>query len=441
MNLAQKDPNLSINDPYDDGDILRNTPLEFVNDVHPIIRVIGVGGAGCNAVNHMHTLGIENVSLVVCNTDAQQVKDSPVKDRLIIGEDGLGAGIDMSEGTKAAEAARDKIKAALNYPHTKMLFIAAGMGGGTGTGAAPVIAQIARELGILTVAIVTYPFNYEGVVKIKQAEDGIHLLKEYCDTVLVVLNQKLLVQCPDMDIEQAFAEADSIIAKSAKNIAEIITKSGKVNADFKDVRKILKDAKQAVMGYEICSGEDRALKAVEGALHSPLLDSQDISNARRILATVGYSSQKKVKVLEQEVITDYINQRIGKRSADYFKLAYVPDETLGEALRFTIIAAEFNTEEVPVPTVPKPTPGQKPGDTPTIPDVPTAPPAVASVWSEELKKLIREKTDELSKSFKMGDLNWINVVEKYTKPAFERLETPLLNVNQLSDPNIEKVYF
>lgn len=328
--------------------------FEKPNRYQSIIKVVGVGGGGSNAVRHMYELGIKDVDFVICNTDMQALIDNPVPNKLQLGAGltkGLGAGTKAEAGREAALESREEIHQLLN-DHTEMLFITAGMGGGTGTGAAPVIAEVARELGILTVAIVTAPFEYEGKAKKDQARRGIEALQEYCDTVLIVLNEKLLDIYLDMDVDEAFAHADDVVANAAKSIAEIITTSGKVNSDFNDVKTILKNAGQAVMGSATSSGEDRALTCVAEALNSPLLDNRDIRGAKRVLATVSFSPTKKMKMREQMIITGYIEEKIGKElgtEADTFKLGYITDESLGDSMRFTVIAAGFNLPEGQTP--------------------------------------------------------------------------------------------
>ncbi len=333
--------------------------FEKPNRYKSIIKVIGVGGGGSNAVRHMYEMGIKDVDFVICNTDLQALNDSTVPNKFQLGAGltkGLGAGTKAEAGREAALESREEIYQLLN-DHTEMLFITAGMGGGTGTGAAPVIAEVAKELGILTVAIVTAPFEYEGKAKKDQARRGTEALQEHCDTVLIVLNEKLLDIYLDMDVDTAFAHADDVVANAAKSIAEIITTSGKVNSDFNDVKTILKNAGQAVMGSATAIGDDRALTCVTEALNSPLLDNRDIRGAKRVLATVSYSSNKKMKMREQMVITGYIEEKIGKElgtEADTFKLGYITDESLGEGMRFTVIAAGFNLPEGQVPKKEKP---------------------------------------------------------------------------------------
>jgi cell division protein FtsZ len=308
-----------------------------------IIKVIGVGGGGSNAVRHMYEHGIKDVDFVISNTDIQALNDNSVPNKLQLGAvltEGLGAGTEPEQGRLAALESEAAIKALL-ADNTKMVFITAGMGGGTGTGAAPEIARVARELDILTVAIVTAPYSWEGTEKIDAALEGIEKLKRSCDTVLVVLNDKLLEIFEDLNILEAFAHADDVLMNAAKSVAEVITKSGKINADFKDVRKVLSNAGQAVMSTAAAKGANRAEEVIKRALDSPLLNNKDIKGAKRILVTVATSTSKVMGVKEQQAITDYIMKQIGEAPAG-FKLGFILDDDLGEEMRITVIAAGFD---------------------------------------------------------------------------------------------------
>jgi cell division protein FtsZ len=308
-----------------------------------IIKVIGVGGGGSNAVRHMYEHGIKDVDFVISNTDIQALNDNSVPNKLQLGAvltEGLGAGTEPEQGRLAALESEAAIKALL-ADNTKMVFITAGMGGGTGTGAAPEIARVARELDILTVAIVTAPYSWEGTEKIDAALEGIEKLKRSCDTVLVVLNDKLLEIFEDLNILEAFAHADDVLMNAAKSVAEVITKSGKINADFKDVRKVLSNAGQAVMSTAAAKGSNRAEEVIKRALDSPLLNNKDIKGAKRILVTVATSTSKVMGVKEQQTITDYIMKQIGEAPAG-FKLGFILDDDLGEEMRITVIAAGFD---------------------------------------------------------------------------------------------------
>jgi cell division protein FtsZ len=325
-------------------------PSENNKDV--IIKVIGVGGGGSNAVEHMYEMGIQDVDFIVSNTDLQALNDNKVPHKLQLGAiltEGLGAGTEPEQGRLAALESEAQIRALLSND-TKMVFITAGMGGGTGTGAAPEIARIAKELDILTVAIVTAPYSWEGTEKIDAANEGIKILQDMCDTVLVILNDKLLEMFEDLNILEAFEHADDVLANAAKSVAEVITKSGKVNADFKDVKKVLKGAGQAVMSKATAEGPNRAKLVIEKALDSPLLNNRDIKGAERILVTVATSRQKIMGVKEQQAITSHIMEAIGGQAPKGFKLGFIIDETLGEQMSITVIAAGFDKKEIVVDT-------------------------------------------------------------------------------------------
>lgn len=311
---------------------------EIPDENGPIIKVIGVGGAGGNAVKHMWKMGVKDVSFAVCNTDRQALMASPVPTKLQLG-DGLGAGTEAEAGEKAARDGIDEIRNLLAAP-TKMVFITAGMGGGTGTGAAPVVAEVARELKLLTVAVVTAPYWYEGTEKKEQAMKGIERLKESCDTVLVVLNDKLAELYGDLDWTEAYGHADNVLANAVKSIAEIITTQGDINADFADVKKVLSNAGQSVMGSAEADGENRALSAIEAALNSPLLNDRDIRGAKKVLLTIASSKEHAMKMNEMTIISKYVAEKI-QAEAKMVKVGAIVDKTLGSKLRVTIIAAGF----------------------------------------------------------------------------------------------------
>ena len=314
------------------------------NKFRNIIKVIGVGGAGCNAVKHMHNLGVNDIGLVICNTDQQALESasSEIK-RLQIGIEltkGLGAGTEPTMGKKAAEESEKAIREILKEP-TEMVFITAGMGGGTGTGAAPVIARIAREMNLLTIAVVTDPFPFEGGDKILQARIGIEELKKNCDTVLIIKNERLEEQFGDMDIEEAYAKADDVLANGVKSIAELITRTGIINLDFADVKKVLGGAGQAVMGTAEAEGEKRVEEAIKLALSSPLLESNDINGAQRVLVSIAYSPEHKIKLSDQTLVTKFVESQIHTK-ARLFKHGFAVDKNLGKKVRVTIVAAGFD---------------------------------------------------------------------------------------------------
>ncbi len=310
-----------------------------------IIKVIGVGGGGSNAVNHMFSQGIKDVEFVVCNTDSQALKISHVPNKLQIGvnlTEGLGAGANPEVGKNAAIESKEDIRDLLGND-TKMVFITAGMGGGTGTGAAPVIARIAKEMDILTVGIVTAPFIFEGKKKFSQAQKGIEELKESCDTVLVILNDKLREIYGNLSIGNAFGQADNILTTAAKGIAEIITVAGYVNVDFQDVRTVMHNAGAAVMGSAQTKGENRARKAAEEALASPLLDNRDILGAQKILLSIISGEQAELQMDELSEITEYIQEQAGDDAEVIF--GHGVDAELEDYIRVTVIATGFDRSQ------------------------------------------------------------------------------------------------
>lgn len=311
-----------------------------------IIKVIGVGGGGSNAVNHMFNQGIRDVEFVVCNTDAQSLNNSPVPNKLQIGINltgGLGAGANPEKGKDAAIESKEEIRALLE-DNTKMLFITAGMGGGTGTGAAPVIARVAKDMDILTVGIVTVPFAFEGKKKMYQANEGIKELKESCDTVLVILNDMLREIYGNLPISDAFAEADAVLTTAAKGIAEIITVPGYVNVDFEDVKTVMSGAGAAVMGSAVTEGDNRARKAAEQAISSPLLNSRDIHGAQRILLSIISGDQAELQMDELSEITEFIHEMAGEEAEMIF--GHGVDPALGQSIRVTVITTGFNQDEI-----------------------------------------------------------------------------------------------
>jgi cell division protein FtsZ len=308
-----------------------------------IIKVIGVGGGGSNAVNHMYKQGIKDVEFVVANTDLQALNSSPVPYKLQLGvnlTEGLGCGANPEVGRAAAMESKDQIREML--AGTKMIFVTAGMGGGTGTGAAPVIAKIAKDMDILTVGIVTVPFGFEGKKKLAQAEAGVEALRMACDTVLVILNDKLREIYGNLAIGQAFGEADNVLTTAAKGIAEIITLAGYVNVDFQDVRTVMLNAGAAVMGSAETRGDHRAEKAAQLALASPLLDSRDIMGAKKILLSIISGEEAELQMDELSTITEYIQAQAGDEAEVIF--GHGVDANLGDRIRVTVIATGFMSE-------------------------------------------------------------------------------------------------
>jgi len=318
--------------------------FEMLKEKSSIIKVIGVGGGGGNAVNHMYKQGITGVDFIICNTDAQALELSPIPNKVQLGAsltEGMGAGSIPEVGKNSAIENIDDIKQMLGA-NTKMLFITAGMGGGTGTGASPIIAKAARELDILTVGIITTPFSFEGKRRKMQAEEGMEELKKYVDSFLVISNDRLRQIFGNLTLGSAFAQADDILTTAAKGIAEIITLPGYINVDFKDVRTVMKDSGVSIMGSSAAEGENRALRAVEGALSSPLLKDNEIEGARYILLNIS-SGDKEVTMDEVSIITDYIQEEAGL-AADLI-WGNCRDENLGDKLSVTIIATGFQTKD------------------------------------------------------------------------------------------------
>lgn len=308
-----------------------------------IIKVIGVGGGGSNAVNHMFRQGIKDVEFVVANTDLQALNSSPVPYKLQLGvnlTEGLGCGANPEVGRAAAIESKEQIREMLMG--TKMVFVTAGMGGGTGTGAAPVIAKIAKDMDILTVGIVTVPFSFEGKKKLAQAELGIDAFRSSCDTVLIILNDKLREIYGNLAIGQAFGEADNVLTTAAKGIAEIITLAGYVNVDFQDVRTVMLNAGAAVMGSAETRGDNRAIKAAQQALASPLLDNKDIMGAKKILLSIISGDEAELQMDELTTITEYIQQQAGDEAEVIF--GHGVDSGLGDRIRVTVIATGFFSE-------------------------------------------------------------------------------------------------
>jgi cell division protein FtsZ len=318
--------------------------FEMLKEKSSIIKVIGVGGGGGNAVNHMYRQGITGVDFIICNTDAQALELSPIPNKVQLGAsltEGMGAGSIPEVGKNSAIENIDDIKQMLGS-NTKMLFITAGMGGGTGTGASPIIAKAAREMDILTVGIITTPFSFEGKRRKMQAEEGMEELKKYVDSFLVISNDRLRQIFGNLTLGSAFAQADNILTTAAKGIAEIITLPGYINVDFKDVRTVMKDSGVSIMGSSAAEGENRALKAVEGALSSPLLKDNEIEGARYILLNIS-SGDKEVTMDEVSIITDYIQEEAGL-AADLI-WGNCKDDSLGDKLSVTIIATGFQTKD------------------------------------------------------------------------------------------------
>ena len=325
-----------------------NEILDFgvPEEKHSIIKVIGVGGGGGNAVNHMYKEGIHDVTFVVCNTDNQALNDSPVPVKLQLGSEGLGAGNRPEKARAAAEESIQDIRNMLN-DGTRMAFITAGMGGGTGTGAAPVIARVSKEMDILTVGIVTIPFRFEGNRKIDQALDGVEEMSKHVDALLVINNERLREIYPDLSFLDAFGKADDTLSVAAKSIAEIITLHGTMNLDFNDVKTVLQDGGVAIMSTGFGEGEDRVKKAIEDALNSPLLNDNDIFNSKKILLNISFSHQKDSQDNFMMEEMNYVHEFMDRFGSDFvFKWGVAVDPELQKRVKVTILATGFGMQNV-----------------------------------------------------------------------------------------------
>ena len=308
-----------------------------------IIKVIGVGGGGGNAVNHMYNEGIEGVTFALCNTDNQALARSSIATKLQLGPNvtrGLGAGSDPAKAKEAAEESIDEIRRLLN-DGTEMVFITAGMGGGTGTGAAPVVARVAKEMGILTIGIVTLPFLFEGRYKILQALKGVEAIREHVDALMIINNERLRFIYPDFEFDNAFAKADDTLTVAARSIVEIITIWGPMNLDFADVKRTLEDGGVAIISTGLGEGENRVEKAIKNALHSPLLNDTDIVNAQRVLLNLTYNKQSKFLMEEIGAVHDFMR---GLNRDVKVIWGYAYDESLGDSVKITLLASGFEVK-------------------------------------------------------------------------------------------------
>ena len=319
-------------------------PFDFPAENPTIIKVIGVGGGGGNAVNHMYKEGIHDVTFVVCNTDNQALAESPVPVKLQLGKEGLGAGNRPERAREAAEESIEDVKGMLN-DGCKMVFITAGMGGGTGTGAAPIIAKTAKDMDILTVGIVTIPFLFEGNRKIDQALDGVEKMSQHVDALLVINNERLRDIYSDFSVMNAFGKADDTLTIAAKSIAEIITLPGIINLDFADVNTTMKDGGVALMSNGFGEGEGRVRQAVEDALNSPLLSNNDVKNAKKILFNVYFSEEAELRMEEMNDVHNFMSEF--NRDIEVIWGTAV-DNTLGNKVKMTILATGFTMDDIPL---------------------------------------------------------------------------------------------
>ena len=323
-------------------------PFAIPTECPRIIKVVGVGGGGSNAVHNMYRKGIHNVSFAVCNTDMQAMQNSPIPKKVQLGQmitEGLGAGNDPVVARKAAEESREEIERLFN-DGTKMAFITAGMGGGTGTGAAPVVAEIAKNMGILTVGIVTIPFKFEMTGKIKQALKGVIEISKHVDALLVINNQRLIDMYPKLNVTEGFLLVDDVLTTATKSIAEIITARGTINLDFRDVRKILKDGGVAIMSYGIEKGEMRVSRAFRSALHSPLLNNNDIYKSKKILFNIYENPNDPIRIEEMGEVESFMEQFQEKDIELIW--GYSKDHNLEEgAVKVTVLATGFGMKDIP----------------------------------------------------------------------------------------------
>jgi cell division protein FtsZ len=311
------------------------------NEDKPVIKVIGIGGGGGNAVNYMYKQGICNVDFVICNTDKHALNKSPIPIKIQLGEKGLGAGNKPEIGRQAAIETLPKIKDMLE-DSTEMVFITAGMGGGTGTGAAPVIAQAAKELGILTIGIISIPFLFEGRNRVYQAIEGVEEMRKHVDAILIINNEKIKSLYGDLSLSNAFSKADNVLTIAAKGIAEIITVTGYINVDLNDVKTVMTDSGDAIMGSARAAGQDRAVEAIKESLNSPLLLSTDIRGAKNILLNISYGVDE-ITMDEVSIVTDYLQKQVGPDTQIIWGATF--DENLGDEVNVTIVATGFNLDK------------------------------------------------------------------------------------------------
>lgn len=422
-----------------------NYILDFKSDMKKIIKVIGVGGGGGNAMLNMYHQGVHDVDFVACNTDAQALKQFPEDViKLQLGAEltkGLGAGTDWKVGKQAAIESEKSINDLLEDP-TEMVFITAGMGGGTGTGAAPEIARYAKSKKRLTIGVVTDPFRHEGLDKFEQATNGIAKLKDFCDTVLVIKNDRLVEMYGDLDIESAYKKADEVLANAVKSIAELITRPGIVNLDFADVKTVLGDAGHAVMGSAEASGPDRASIAIEAALNSPLLENNNIKGAKRILVSIAYSDELpeyKIKMSDQAKVTDFVESQIKSR-AKIFKHGFAIDRTLKDKVRVTIVAARFDENFEDIETEePKKVEETKPEVGKGIHAIIPEKPAKISLPKPTNQIGLFEQEDKFLKTIQEMTKNGVDVETLIESPAYKRYGVELLDADEIGEENLEKI--
>ena len=420
--------------------------IDFIgNTQNSIIKVIGVGGGGTNAVNSMFKAGIQGVDFLVCNTDIQSLNSSIVHNKIHLGKNqtkGLGGGADPLVGKQAAEESLEEIKEYLKN-NTQMVFITAGMGGATGTGASPVIASLAKQMGILTVGIVTTPFHMESKWRMEIARAGINNLKEHVDTLIVINNQNLIKLLPkNIKMKDAYAKVDEVLLNAAKGISEIITKSGYINVDFADVRTIMKDSGSAIMGTACFEGENRALLAIEEALSSPLLDNVDISGAEGVLLNIT-ASEETLTMEEVSIIGDYVNNAVGENARIIFGQVY--DESMGNKLSVTVIATGFDKKKskknhsISLSLNDNTTTHHMEGDSMLIPDEPLIPPKKFDIsklfQKDSTQNLQMEEKTSVQSELNNATPNAENITTSETKDN-QDVETQIIEIK----PSSKKFY-
>ncbi|MDR1878954.1 MAG: cell division protein FtsZ [Bacteroidales bacterium] len=373
-----------------------------------IIKVIGVGGGGSNAVRHMYNMGITDVDFIICNTDKQALGSNPIPLKIQLGESGLGAGAIPEVARQAALESEKEIKAALEG--TKMVFITAGMGGGTGTGASPIVASIAKELDILTVGIVTYPFRFEQKEKADIADEGIEELSQNVDALIVIKNEALKSFYPDLLLSNAFAKVDDVLLIAAKSIAEIITKKAVINVDFNDVKTILKNSGTALIGSGEAEGEDRAVQAVDAAISSPLLDQNSIYGTEKLLFFISYGTNNELTINELDKITDEIERKTCTESKKLI-WGHGPDDSLGDKVRVTVIATGLSNQS---------SKSKQGKEQQTIP-YDTAPPTVDNTPKEEPQTIQRTNLfSSIPNNNELRKKSEEEITEYLTIPAYQR---------------------
>ena len=399
--------------------------FDLPKDQSSIIKVIGVGGGGSNAVNHMFSQNIEGVNFIICNTDAQAIAQSKVPNKIQLGPhltQGLGAGANPAIGRQATEESLEEIKRILEV-NTKMAFITAGMGGGTGTGGAPILAKICKDLGILTVGIVTTPFAYEGKKRIAQAEEGIMLLKNHVDTLLVISNDKLRHQFGNLKMKEAFAKADNVLATAAKCITDVINSTGQINVDFADVCTVMSNGGVAILGSATAEGENRAQLAIENALTSPLLNDNDIRGAKWILININSSEgEHEFTMDEVEIIQNCLLSQAGEDSDVILGLGY--DNTLGSQIGITLIATGFEHKDPFPKQTEKPTVAENKNEKIIMElDMPVAIPVQKKTEQPtfQFDKIIEEKAPEILAAIKTEDPLMPTLAEKSTVEPLSKI--------------------